>query len=71
MFQEFSIEERFYPSQKWACTKRDVDTGADPFAGLESYDPMFILRSKRYREGPAGQMKKLLSDYAEGQNSVR
>lgn len=68
LYPEFAIEERFYPSQKWVCTKMDVDTAADPLAGLERYDPVYLLHTRRHHEGPTGTMYHLLANYTGGQN---
>jgi len=69
-FPGLNIEERYYPSQKWVCTKRIVDTAADPFAGLEHLNPVKLLESQRHKEGPTGRMYSLLQDYISGENKV-
>lgn len=69
-FPGLGIEERYYPSQKWVCTKRIVDTAADPLAGLEHFNPVKLMESQRHKEGPTGRMYSLLQDYISGENKV-
>merc|ERR1711890_162098 len=53
-YPEVGVEERHYKSQNWVCTRAEVDTAADPLAGLEAFPPQELLRSDRYQEGPQG-----------------
>lgn len=67
-YPEVGVEERHYKSQNWVCTRAEVDTAADPLAGLEAFPPQELLRSDRYQEGPQGTMHRRLKNYTQGQN---
>lgn len=67
-YPEVGVEERRYSSQNWVCTRAEVDTAADPLAGLESFPPAELLSSDRYQEGPHGQMHQKLTNYTQGEN---
>jgi len=67
-YPEVGVEERHYKSQNWVCTRAEVDTAADPLAGLESFPPQELLKSDRYQEGPQGTMHRRLKNYTQGQN---
>lgn len=67
-YPEVGVEERHYSSQNWVCTRAEVDTAADPLAGLESFPPAELMSSDRYQEGPHGIMHSRLTNYTQGEN---
>lgn len=67
-YPEVGVEERHYSSQNWVCTRAEVDTAADPLAGLESFPPAELMSSDRYQDGPHGIMYNRLTNYTQGEN---
>jgi len=69
MIQDFGpYELREYPSANYACVKSEVDTAADPMAGLENVNPYVLMSSKRWKKQPSSIMFMELFKYISGVN---
>jgi len=64
-----TFEQRYYPSAIFVCNKtKNIDTVADPFAGLENMNPLTVMSSKRWKRHHTSQMFMELFKYISGVN---
>ena len=63
-------EKRYYPPATFVCNKTDIDTAADPFAGLDDMNPFVLMSSRRYQRRYESQMFMELFRYIAGVNQV-
>merc|ERR1712029_915249 len=64
-----TFEQRYYPSAIYVCNKtRNIDTVADPFAGLEDMSPFSVMSSKRWKRHHTSRMFMELFKYISGVN---
>jgi len=64
-----TYEKRHYPAATFACNNvTNIDTAADPLAGLDDMNPFEIMGSKRYKNRHESQMFMELFRYIAGVN---
>merc|ERR1712079_167015 len=64
-----TFEQRYYPEAIFVCNKtKNIDTVADPFAGLENMSPFSLMSSKRWRQHHTSHMFQELFKYISGVN---
>jgi len=64
-----TFEQRYYPSAIFVCNKtKNIDTVADPFAGLEDMSPFSVMSSKRWKRHHTSHMFMELFKYISGVN---
>ena len=64
-------EKRYYPAATFVCNNvTDIDTAADPLAGLDNMNPFEIMGTKRYKKRHQSQMFMELFRYIAGVNQV-
>jgi len=64
-----TYEKRHYPAATFACNNvTNIDTAADPLAGLDDMNPFEVMGSKRYKNRHESQMFMELFRYIAGVN---
>jgi len=62
-------EKRYYPAATFVCNNvTDIDTAADPLAGLDNMNPFEIMGTKRYKKRHESKMFMELFRYIAGVN---
>ena len=70
-FSDQGYEKRYYAPATFVCNNvTDIDTAADPLAGLDDMNPFELMGSKRYKKSYQSRMFMELFRYISGVNQV-